>query len=370
MSNLALIKSILDRRIENVFPSREAVERRLAEEKLNIYLGIDPTGPDIHLGHTIALFFLKDLARLGHKPILLIGDFTARIGDPTGKDFARKPLTPKEIEVNAKTYTEQVAKILPKDSFQVRYNSEWLSKMSLEEVIGLASHVTVQQMIARDMFQERIKRKAPIYLHEFLYPIMQGYDSIAMEVDGEVGGNDQTFNMLVGRELEREYLQKDKLVFATRLLVDASSGKKMSKSEGNLIAINDDPQEIRRKVLAIDDAMTATIFELCTEKDQSWIDERKQNNPRAFKEALAEELVRMYHGENAVGEAQKPIEEEGGQLARALKVWGATSSISAAKDIIDSGGVRVNNEVEKDWNRKLNSGDEIQVGKGKFYKVK
>lgn len=370
MSDLPLIKSILDRRIENVFPSRESVQQRLAEGKLNIYLGIDPTGPDIHLGHTVALLFLKELSKLGHKPILLIGDFTARIGDPTGKDSARKPLTPKEVGSNAKTYIEQVAKILPKGSFEVRHNSEWLSKMSLEDVIGLASHVTVQQMIARDMFQERIKKKAPIYLHEFLYPIMQGYDSVALEVDGEVGGNDQTFNMLVGRELEREYLQKDKLVFATRLIVDASSGKKMSKSEGNLIAINDDPQEIRRKVLAIDDIMIATIFELCTEKDQIWIDEHKEGDPRVFKEALAEELVRMYHGENAVGEAQKPIKGEGGQLAQALKAWGTTSSISAAKDVIDSGGVRVNNKIEKDWNRQLNSGDEIQVGKGKFYKIK
>jgi len=366
------IKELLARRLEAFFPSEEVVLQRLSEGKpLRIYLGIDPTGTELHLGHMVAVLFLKDLAALGHRPVLLIGDFTARIGDPTGKDAARVALTEEQIRENMATYLEQVEKILPKESFDVEYNSKWLKPMVLEDILKLASHVTVQQMIARDMFQERIKSERPVYLHEFLYPLMQGYDSVAMEIDGEVGGNDQTFNMLVGRDLMREFLKKDKLVFATKLLTDAS-GKKMGKSEGNFIALTDDPQEMRRKILAVDDTMIKTYFELCTEKELSWIKEQgSQTEPRQLKEMLADELVRMYHGEEATTEARKPIEVEGGApLAQSLKTWGATATVSAAKDIIVSGGVTVNGEKISDWNYEPHSGDEIRVGKGKFYKVK
>ncbi|MBX4211545.1 MAG: tyrosine--tRNA ligase, partial [Candidatus Yanofskybacteria bacterium] len=295
MSNSKGIETVLDRRIENVFPSRDNAVRRLQEETLEVYLGIDPTSPELHLGHTVPLLFLKNLHELGHKIIILIGDFTARIGDPTGKESARKALSGEEIEANMKTYLKQVHRILPSGSFEVKYNSTWLEPLNFGDLIKLASNVTVQQMIVRDMFQERIKQEKPIYLHEFLYPLAQGYDSVAMKVDGEVGGNDQTFNMLVGRELEKTLLQKEKLVFATKLITNREGGKKMSKSEGEVIALTDEPQEIRRKVLALDDGIIASIFQLCTEKDMDWI--REQNSdPRAFKEALAEELIAMYHG--------------------------------------------------------------------------
>src|SRR3989344_3353064 len=296
------LKELLERRLENVFPSKEeAVNKLKSGSRLRVYLGIDPTGPNLHLGHTIPILFLKQLLALGHVPVLVIGDFTARIGDPTGKETARKPLTEQEVKDNMKNYLSQVYKILPKGSFEVKYNSSWLSKMSFEDVVKLASHVTVQQMIAREMFQERIKSEKPIGVHEFMYPLMQGYDSVAIKIDGEVGGNDQTFNMLVGRDLEKKLLNKDKLVFASRLLVDAESGRKMSKTEGGLISLSDSAQDIYGKTMkTVPDEMIVTVFELCTEKDWVWIQDKKpdiKNDPLIFKKELAFELTKMYHGE-------------------------------------------------------------------------
>lgn len=379
------IKETLTRRIEAVFPSREEAEKRLREgKKLRVYLGIDPTGPDLHLGHTIPLLFLKQLLELGHQPTLLIGDFTARIGDPTGKDVARKPLNEKEVKDNMKNYLSQVHKILPKGSFEVKYNSSWLSKMSFEEIVGLASNVTVQQMISRDMFQERIKDERPIGLHEFLYPLMQGYDSVAMEIDGEVGGNDQTFNMLVGRDLEKKMLNKDKLVFATRLLVDAESGKKMSKTEGGLISLSDSPQDMFGKTMkTVPDEMIVTVFELCTEKPLEWVQGKKTSDLYGLKKELAYELVKMYHGDKEAtkakeewdrvfskGELPSEMEEvEGGRLVDVVEVSGGVSS-TQAKRLIDQGATRVNGEVVKEWDRQVNKGDVVQIGPKKFVRVK
>jgi tyrosyl-tRNA synthetase len=379
------IGELLNRRIENVYPSREEAEKKLKEgKKLRVYLGIDPTGPDLHLGHTIPLLFLKQLLELGHKPVLVIGDFTARIGDPTGKDAARRPLTEKEIEANMKNYLSQVHKILPKGSFEVKYNASWLSRLSFQDVVNLAGHVTVQQMIVRDMFQERIKSEKPIGLHEFLYPLMQGYDSVAMEIDGEVGGNDQTFNMLVGRDLEKKLLNKDKLVFATRLLVDAESGKKMSKTEGGLISLSDSPEDMFGKTMkTIPDGMITMVFELCTEKPASWIKEKKEGEPYEFKKDLAYELVRMYHGEKEAakardewdrvfskGELPSEMEEiEPGRLLDVVEVGGGVSS-TQAKRLLEQGAASVNGETIKDWNKEVKSGDVVQIGPKKFVRIK
>lgn len=368
-----LISQALERRLESagIFPNKEEAIRLLKSKPLRVYLGIDPTGPDIHLGHTIPLLFLKQLWSLGHTPVIVIGDFTARIGDPTGKDSSRKPLSPEEIKENSKNYLDQIYRILPKGSFEVCHNSDWLDKLTFKDVVQLASHVTVQQMIQRDMFQERIKNEKPIGLHEFLYPLMQGYDSVAMEIDGEVGGNDQVFNMLIGRDLEKKLLKKDKLVFATRLLVDADTGIKMSKSEGELIALSNSPQEIRRKVLAIDDSMTKTLFELCTEKPQNWIEENKNKSPREWKEELSDELVRMYHGEQAVEESRKAKEVEAlGQTASSVVAGYLSISMSEAKRLLDQEAVEVNGQVIKDWKYEVKSGDKIRVGKGEFFEVK
>lgn len=371
------IKDFSRGRIENIFPSdKVALERLNSGEKLRIYLGIDPTGTSIHIGHTIPLLFLKQLLEIGHKPVLLIGDFTARIGDPTDKEAARTALTKEQVAENMKTYLQQIGKIIPVKSLEIRYNSEWLENMALKDVIGLASRVTVQQMIAREMFQERLKREKPVFLHEFLYPLMQGYDSVALDIDGEVGGNDQTFNMLVGRDLMQELKGKDKLVFTTRLLVDERTGKKVSKTEGEIIALNDSPQEIRRKALnlSIDDAMIRIIFELCTEKPLDEIDQICQEgkgpeDPQAAREALAAELVRMYHGEGSVSEAHTPISIAGANrtIVEFLVIAGAARSRGEAKGLVEQKAVMVNDEIITDWDYKLPSGARVQVGKGRFY---
>ncbi|MCC6934507.1 MAG: tyrosine--tRNA ligase [Candidatus Yanofskybacteria bacterium] len=372
-------KKLLSRRSEARYPSDDIVLERIAgEKKLTIYFGIDPTGADIHLGHTVALLLLKGLAELGHDIVLLVGDFTARIGDPTGKDAARVALSGEQIDENMKTYQEQVAKVLPAQRFRIAYNGEWLSALTMEQVLKLTSMVTVQQMMQRDMFQRRQAEGRPIHVSEFLYPLMQGYDSVALQTDGEVGGNDQTFNMLVGRELEREIIGKDKIVITTPLLVDATTGKKMSKSEGTLIALSDSPQEIRRKVLDVDDKMIRTLFELCTERDQAWIDERcpegrAPNDPRGMKEDLAAELVRMYHGEEAVVDAGKAAEvaiKEGSMpIAMFLKEYGFARSMSEAKTLVSEGAVRVNDEIQKGWEYEVKKGDTIKIGKGRFARL-
>jgi len=364
-TNAKTISDTLDRRLEATFPDREQVVRLLAQGKpLRVYLGIDPTGP-LHVGHLVPLKFLNDLHKLGHQPVIVIGDFTATIGDPSGKDTARVALSEEEVREHMQGYLEQIKKILPE--FDVEYNSKWLKPLTLGDVLRLASHVTVQQMIARDMFQTRLTDEKPIYLHEFLYPLMQGYDSVAMEIDGEVGGNDQTFNMLVGRDLEREYVKKEKIVFATKLLVDPASGKKMSKTEGNFIALTDTPQEIRRKILNFPDELIPTVFRLCTDVSLETV----PADPRQAKEQLANDLVAVLHGTEAIEDARRPVIKvsHGESLAVFLKVSGATSSVASAKDLIDQGAVKINGEVSTRWDQEIRAGDEIQVGKGKFFKV-
>ncbi|MBI2065305.1 MAG: tyrosine--tRNA ligase [Candidatus Yanofskybacteria bacterium] len=380
----------IGRRLENdgVFPNVDEAIKILGSRRCIVYLGIDPTGPDIHLGHTIPILFLKQLWKLGHTPVLVIGDFTARIGDPTGKESARKPLTEKEVRDNMKNYLSQIYKILPRGSFEVKYNSSWLAKMSFGDVIKLASNVTVQQMLQRDMFQKRLDSSQPIGLHEFLYPLMQGYDSVVMNIDGEVGGNDQTFNMLVGRDLEKKLVNKDKLVFATQLLVDATTGKKMSKSEGGLISLSDTPGDMFGKTMAIPDGFIRGMFKLCTEKSMKWIDEHDEDiktQPYVYKKELAFELVKMYYGENEAKKAQenfakvfsegknpdeiREIDNEG-DIVKTLAAAGGVTSNSEARRLIEQKAVRVNDVVVENWDHKLESGDIIKVGPRKFLKIK
>lgn len=390
----AKIRELLTRRIgdyesrPNIWPSLEEAEKKFKEGKeMRIYLGIDPTGPDLHLGHTIPLLFLKQLLELGHKPVLVIGDFTARIGDPTGKETARKPLTDKEIRENMKNYLGQIHKILPEGSFEVKYNSSWLSKMSMDDLFNMASHISAFELMTRSMFKERQEKGNFLGVHEFLYPMMQGYDSVAMKIDGEVGGSDQIFNMLIGRKLEEKLLNKDKLVFGTRLLVDPVSGKKMSKTEGGLISLSDPPNDMFGKTMkTVPDEMIATVFELCTEKPTGWINNKKGTSPYEFKKDLAYELVKMYHGEK---EAQKARDEwdkvfskgelpseitevpgKGMKLIDFITEHALASSSSEAKRLLDQGAVRVNDEVVKEWGHILNEENVVQIGPKKFVRVK
>lgn len=398
-------RKLLQRRVEcdvngkltGAFPSEEDVVKRLASDKaLTFYLGVDPTGPQVHIGHTIPLLLLKGLAELGHKAIFLIGNFTARIGDPTDKGAARHTLLPEEVEENSKTYIDQVEKIFNGVPFEVRYNADWLETMTLEELIRLASRATVQQMLARDMFRERIKQEKPIYVHEFLYPLMQGYDSVAMQVDGEVGGNDQTFNMLMGRELEKELLGKDKIVLANRLLVDGTTGVKMSKSEGGLIALDDSPRIIFEKVgRTISNEILRTAFELCTERDESWITETFAVSKTDYRElnlALAHELVTMYYDQEIADKAletYKTIADGGvpedsievgeikeGETFSDLISRGLNISKSEAKRLVNQKGVRHLRDGREELVTDplapavIDPGDALRIGAGKFIRLK
>ena len=389
------INEVFGRNIEAVFPSVDkAKEIFKSGRRLTFYLGIDPTGPDIHLGHTTNLFVLKKLISLGHKVILLIGDFTAQTGDPTGKDTARKSLSVKEVEDNMKTYIKQVIKILSKGSFELKYNSKWLGKLTFNEIRKLARQVTVQQMITRDMFQRRLTENKPISLEEFLYPLMQGYDSVAMKVDGEVGGTDQTFNMMVGRDLVKSFLGKDKIVITTKLLEDPETGKKlMSKSEGHYVSLNDSPQEMFGRVMSLTDSAILPLFKFATElSDQkiAEIEERHKNseNPKKLKEELSFELVKMYHGEK---EAQKAKEEFSrvfsrheppekmeeiqwkGDILNTSFIAGIVVSKGEIKRLVEQGAVSLDDKVVENWNENMEIKEEgsiLKIGPRKFYKVK
>ncbi|MCI0479403.1 tyrosine--tRNA ligase, partial [Candidatus Uhrbacteria bacterium] len=305
------IRAFLTRGVENVYPTPAALEKRLASGKpLTAYLGIDPTGPSLHLGHAISMRKLAELQKLGHKIVLLIGDFTAMIGDPTDKTAARKKLSREQVMLNCKGYRKQAEKILDfggPNPAEMRFNSDWLGAMTFGDVVELASHFTVQQMGERDMFETRMKEGKPVYLHEFLYPLMQGYDSVAMDVDLEIGGNDQTFNMLAGRTLMREMKGKEKAVMTNRLLTDPS-GKKMGKTEGNMITLDDAPEDMFGKVMSWTDGMIVPGFELCTDVSTKEIQGIAASiadgeNPVAFKRRLASEIVTRFIGADAAKKA-------------------------------------------------------------------
>jgi len=394
------VEEFLDSRyIEEIFPSKDKAKEMLTlGKRLVFYLGIDPTGPDIHLGHTTNLFVLKKLFQLGHRIILLIGDFTATVGDPTDKEATRKPLTDKEIKENMRTYLDQVYKVLPKGVFEVRYNSRWYKKMSLGEWLRITSFFTQQQMVARDMFQERIKKDKPISLQEFVYPVLQGYDSVAMDIDGEIGGRDQMFNMLIGRDLLRKLKGKEKIVITTKLLEDPVTGRKiMNKSEGQYISLNDLPQDMFGKTMAMPDSVILPLFIFVTELPDSEIDRFKMRleygeNPRNVKEELAYELVRMYYGEKEAERTrrefnkvfskkqlpesikERKISELSSSLKSisillALKGFGLASSVSEAKRLIKQKAVSVNGKVVKTWDYEVKSGDIVKVGPRKFIRI-
>ncbi|MCH8049770.1 tyrosine--tRNA ligase, partial [Patescibacteria group bacterium] len=311
------IDQLLTRGVEAIYPSQQALEEILQSGKrIRVYVGFDPTAPELHIGHALQLRKLREFQELGHEVILLIGSFTAMIGDPTDKLAARKQLTQKEVLSNAATYKKQASKILSfsgRNAVKLMFNHKWLSKMTFQEVIELASHFTVQQMSERDMFERRIKQGEPVYLHEFLYPLMQGYDSVAMDVDLEIGGSDQTFNMLTGRTLMKRFKDKEKFVMALKLLVTAE-GKKMSKTEAGFIALSDAPEEMYGKLMAMDDSMILPYFELASDLSIEEVEGirlglERGMNPRDAKARLAKAVVEMFHGEQSAKKAEEHFEK-------------------------------------------------------------
>lgn len=291
---------LLKRGTAEIISETDLLERIKEGKPLRVKLGLDPTAPHIHLGFAVVLRKLRQFQDLGHQVILLIGDFTARVGDPTGRSETRKVLTPEQIAENAATYKEQFSRILDSEKTEVRFNSEWLGAMSFADVITLAGRTTVARTMERDDFEKRFREGIAIGLHELLYPLMQGYDSVALESDVEMGGTDQKFNNLVGRTLQKEYGQKPQIVMLMPILEGTDGVQKMSKSLGNYIGITEPPSEMFGKVMSIPDEIMRRYFELCTDLDMDDVDRRlSKDHPRDSKRSLAREIVKIYHGQEA-----------------------------------------------------------------------
>ncbi len=397
LTDAKTIREFLTRAVENVYPSREVLEKRLLSGKrITVYLGIDPTGPALHIGHAIALRKLGELQRMGHGVTLLIGDFTAMIGDPTDKMAVRKPLTREEVLANCKQYKKQASAFLTfegPNAAELKFNSEWLAPLTFAELLPLAAHFTVQQMIQRDMFKKRIEEEKPIHLHEFLYPLMQGYDSVAMDIDMELGGNDQTFNMLAGRTLMKEMKNKEKIVLTTKLLVDPT-GKKMGKSEGNMITLGDEPNDMYGKVMSWTDGMIVSGFELCTNVPMDEVHEIATaiddgENPIVFKHRLAQEVVRTFVGDaesaashehfikihkehvrpEEVPEFRVPSAEKMISLVDALVLTKLVKSKTDARQQIKQCGIKVDGIVVSNEKAEIQKPAVIQKGKRHFAKI-
>ncbi|MFA7252393.1 MAG: tyrosine--tRNA ligase [Candidatus Paceibacterota bacterium] len=394
------IEEILSRSVVNIYPTSDFLKKQLLSgKKLRIYSGADATGPKLHLGHSTNFMILEKLRQLGHEVIILFGDFTARIGDPTGKDMARKSLTKTEVEKNIKTWKKQLSRIIKISKFgdgaKIVKNSHWLSKLDFEDVVKLASNFTLQQMVERDMFQKRMVEKKPIYLHEFLYPLMQGQDSVALDVDMEIGGNDQTFNMLTGRTLQKIARNKEKIVMTTTLLINSKTGGKlMNKSEGNVIGLDDEVSDMFGKVMSLPDEAIIPIFTDCTHVSLEEISKIKQDletgvNPRDLKVRLAKEIVTIYHSKEKADQAEKnfietfkngglpeKIDEIGaanGDLLSELTVKsGLVKSKGEFRRLVEEGAVS-NQETNKkitDPNFKVISTSIFKIGKRRFLKIK
>lgn len=299
----AKINELLTRGVENLVPRELAAKKLRSGDRLRVYWGIDPTGTQIHLGHTLSLRKLKAFSDLGHEVILVIGSFTAMIGDPTGRDAQRAPLTKSQVEENFQDYKRQAQKVLDFSKIEIRKNGDWLSPLNFSEIIKLASNFTVQQMLKRDMFQRRIEEDKPISLHEFLYPLMVGYDSVVLDVDCELGGSDQEFNMLAGRHLQQAMGKRDKFVLTTKLL-EGTDGRKMSKSFNNCVYLDDAPSDMYGKLMSVKDELLPVYFESATDVPMSEVEEILKGHPKEAKMRLAREIVTMYHNKVAAEKAE------------------------------------------------------------------
>jgi len=348
--NAQKTEEVLSRNIFRILPGKDSLRAALLSgRKLRVYHGIDPTGPELHLGHATNLILLEKLRRLGHEAILLVGDFTALVGDPTGKYSARVRLSRANIEQNIKTWKNQAGKILDfeneKNPAKILKNSAWLSKLKSREALELLSNFTVGQMIERDMFQKRIKERSPIFLHEFLYPVFQGYDSVAMDVDIEIGGSDQLFNMGIGRVLQRKINDREKFIIATTLLENPKTKKKlMNKSEGSYIAISDKPENMYGKAMSLPDEIVSALLYGATHLSDVEVQEIEKKmaggkNARDAKMKMAYELVRLYHSEKDAVRAQRDFAKtfQGGGIPQNLMSVFAKTGESLAEIVVRAG---------------------------------
>lgn len=370
---------------------KEKLKKVQSENRpLRIKLGLDPSAPDIHLGHAVGLRKMKQLQDLGHEVIIIIGDFTGMIGDPTGKSKTRKQLTKEQVEQNAETYKEQILKILDPEKTTVKFNSEWLEKMNFRDIIKLSCNTTVARMLERDDFQKRYTTNQPIALHEFFYPLMQGYDSVAIKSDLELGGTDQTFNVLMGRNIQKDYGQDPQITLFMPLLEGLDGVEKMSKSLGNYIGINEDANTMFEKVMKVPDGLIIKYYNLCTDlhpDDIAKIEERLSNgeNPRDIKMELAKEITTLYHNEEMAENAQEhfktafqkqeapediPELKFENNLVDTIMASEKYASKGELRRLFTQGAVKINNEKATDFNVQIPDGETIiQIGKGNFYKI-
>lgn len=398
---------VIRRGVTEIVPEehlRQLIERSVVSGKpLKVKFGMDPSSPDIHIGHSVALHKLRQFQQLGHEVQLIIGDFTGMIGDPTGKSETRKQLTREQVVANAETYQKQIFKILDPDRTHIYYNSDWLSKLNFADVVALSAKVTVARMLERDDFSKRYASEQPIHIHEFFYPLMQGYDSVALESDVELGGTDQKFNLLMGRTLQKEYGVGQQAILTTPILEGLDGVQKMSKSLGNYIGIDEAPNDIYGKAMSIPDELMLKYYELATDitnEDLRALADGLENgsaHPRDAKMQLARTFVRLFHGEQAAQEAEQhfvtvfqqralpddieevqvgaDLLEEGGGKARLIKLLvglGLQATNGEARRSIQQGAVRLNELKLTDVNAEveLADGDVLQVGKRRFVKIR
>jgi len=386
------IDELLTRGVDQIYPSKSELEKVLRSgKKIRLYTGIDPTGKDIHIGHTVWMWKLRAFQDAGHEVIVLIGDFTGMIGDPSGKSEARKVLTAEQVLENATTYKQQIGKIIRfegENAAQIRFNSEWHSKMSALEAARLMRHLTIAQVMERDMFKKRLESGQDLYLNEFFYPFLQGYDSVAMDVDLEVGGSDQMFNMMTGRDLMKKIKAKEKFVMTLKLITDPS-GKKIGKTEGNAIAITGNPETLYGQVMSLPDEVIVQLYESATNIPMSEVQEiqarlANHENPMITKKSLAWQIVSQYHGLSAADSAQQAFEsvfQQGStpedlpevhltspNIVDALIESGLAASKSAARRLIDQRGVSVDGQTVSDPAHTLTQPSILKVGR-RFIKV-
>jgi tyrosyl-tRNA synthetase len=387
------MNDLLTRGVEHLIGRPELEAAMAAGHRLRLKFGVDPTRPDLHIGHAVVMRKLRAFQELGHTVIFLIGDYTTKVGDPSGKSKTRPMLTDEDIAANVKTYLDQVGLLLDVDKAEIRYNSEWWSKLSFAELLKLASQVSVAQLIEREDFKARLGSGQELALHELLYPLMQAYDSVALEADVEFGGTDQLFNLMAGRALQKKMGQTPQIVFTCELLVGTDGTHKMSKSLDNYIAVTDEPTNMYGKVMSIPDNLIAPYYKLCTDIEQGVIEELVKTlaagaNPRDSKASLARELVRQYHGEAAAISAEEAWEHQfrqGGRpehietvklsdshlpLVDVLVETGLAPSKTDARRLIEQGGVRLDDTVQTLESAPVfATGQILQVGKRRYLKL-
>ena len=378
--NMKYTSKILEKNVAQILPDKEALKRLMDSKKIRVYLGVDPTGTKLHLGHTIPMRKLQEFADLGHEAILLFGTGTVLAGDPSQRQEARKKITQKEIDENIKSWKDQSSKIIDFGKVEIKKNGDWLLKLTVPEIINIASNISAIQLFKRDMFQERTKKGETVWTHETLYPLFQGYDSVAMDVDLEIGGTDQMFNMLIGRELQKKMAGREKYVLTTPL-ISGVDGQPMSKSSGNCIWLDDRPKDMFGKIMSMADTQIEQYWQMLTELSK---EELKKLKAIDAKKKLAAEIVKIFHSEAEAKKAQEEFErvfQKGKSPEDILKikvgdnisivdfVSAQVGSKSEAKRLLDQGAIEVDSISVKDAQSKLKNNSIVRIGKKKFVKV-